>query len=184
MSADSGTGPRDSWVDSPWTRALIGFAFIGLWVLLVFAVGNLGGFIRSPDSERQSGIPWLVVGTLGFGALAWFATCRSRSGKPLVPIWSSILLWILSGLWTLLFLALNDEGAMSSHFDRPTTDVFVWPRLEEWATELSFPVTLLLGVLVVANRVLPLGRTATKWLITAAGIVPFPVLAALIAPLL
>jgi hypothetical protein len=84
---------------------------------------------------------------------------------------------------TILFVALNDEGARVSFLNGAPEGTFYWPQLEEWTSYLSFLVTLAVGVLVVIDRLRPAGQV-TRWLVIAMGVLPYPVLGALILPAL
>lgn len=171
---------RSNWSDAWWARASFGIVVMALWLLLVFIVGNLGGFPRAPASEPRSGIPWLVVGTLGFTLFSIATIARSRSGNALVPAWSQAVPWLISLALTCLFVALHDAGARASFPDGPPSDKFFGPRPEDWPSYLAFPITLVIGGLVVVDRLVPEARTALTWTIVAVGVLPFPTLGALL----
>lgn len=168
-------------MDSPKAEASFGLATMTAWALVVLAVGNLGTFPIRPETSDQSGIPWLVTGTLGFALFSACSVLRSRSGRPLVPLWSLILPCLVSGLFLTLYLALVDEGRRASFADGPPDDKYFWPRLEDWTSEISFLVTLAVTAFVVVDRIFK-GSIVTKCLVVAAGALPYPVVAILIAP--
>jgi hypothetical protein len=149
------------------TRFLLAVGFNVTWFLLAGLLGRLSSFPLDRSATELDAIAWAIAGALGLGTFAGLLLLRTKSGRPLLPIWTLLAPGLLSlgASYLLLLLTSDDRGAYS----------FFESEAVMWVLGLHYPVTVALCVAVLLNRYLPRGRRVTAIAAFVVTVLPWPI---------
>ena len=168
------------WWSSNWARSIIGVAVPIAYIFLLHEFSFLSSDVVRGDETAGAAIigvsVWGIVTMVGFGLFGFLVTLHFPNGRPVIPSWSLVCLMTVVLVGLLLVIGLNQSPSGVPAAASPPHDSSLAGSLSvrRWLPYLFMPVTLLIGINALLQRLSP--RTSSgiwKWAGTAIGVLPF-----------
>jgi hypothetical protein len=145
---------------SIWAKTLIGLALLPAYVLLLHHFVYLSTDAVQTHSQEfgaalGDAVLWGSAAMAGFGLLGILVTVNFPNRRPVVPAWSFAILMLLAlaGIWIVTLLSIS-AASLADSLPPP-----VGPTREQrlhirrWVIDLYLPVTLLVTLMALIQRV-------------------------------